>query len=323
MGVTNIEWCDYTFNPWRGCTKVSAGCANCYAESSSKRNPSIFGTWGKDGVRVIASAESWNKPSKWNAAASRSGQRKKVFCASMAEVFEDRPDLDEPLALLLYTIHSTPNLDWLLLSKRPELVMKRLHDVSAMKGPSPFHADGAELANQWRCGSFMPNVWLGASIENNEQMHRIDSLAKVPARLKFLSCEPLLESLDFSDGAHNKNDDGQTMWSRLSFVHWIIAGGESGRRARPCDIGWIRKIISDCRAFGLPIFVKQLGARPQISGEFGAIALNAKKDKSRITIGAKRIALTTPLMLKDAKGGDPDEWPEDLRIREFPTLCAS
>src|SRR5690349_6943095 len=115
-----IEWTHHTFNPWRGCTKVSAGCAHCYAETWSKRNPKALGIWGDGGTRVIAAEAYWRQPLKWNAAAKAAGERHRVFCASLADVFEDRPELVESRERLLDVIYKTPDLDWLLLTKRPE-----------------------------------------------------------------------------------------------------------------------------------------------------------------------------------------------------------
>src|SRR5688572_29932027 len=131
MAITKIEWTatvrpdgtvspGYTFNPWRGCAKVSPGCTHCYAETLSKRNPAVLGTWGKDGVRAIGSDAYWRQPLAWNRAAKQAGERRRVFCASLADVFEDRPDLVGPRHRLVDLIQLTQHLDWLLLTKRPE-----------------------------------------------------------------------------------------------------------------------------------------------------------------------------------------------------------
>lgn len=191
MAETKIEWTSYrrpdgsmvpgyTFNPWRGCTKVSAGCANCYAETMSKRNPEVLGIWGDNGTRAVATESYWRQPLKWNREAEKAGKRRRVFCASLADVFERRSELEQPRGGLFRLIAETPYLDWLLLTKRPE-------NVNYL---SPW---GSEA---WPWPS---NIWLGTSVENQEQADkRIPELLKVPARVRFLSCEPLLGPVDLT-----------------------------------------------------------------------------------------------------------------------------
>jgi hypothetical protein len=179
-----------------------------------------------------------------------------VFCASLADVFEDRPELIEPRRRLAGLIRDTPHLDWLLLTKRPGNARRMIPEM-------------------WAAGAGWPrNYWVGASVEDQERAdERIPELLEVPAPVLFLSIEPLLGPIEFAT---------------LAGVSWVIVGGESGPKARPCDLGWIRSIIGQCRSAGVAPFVKQLGGRP---------------------IG---------LRLTDRKGGEPAEWPEDLRVREFP-----
>lgn len=174
MGAeTKIEWCDHTFNPWIGCTKVSPGCANCYAAVNTfTRAQRAHGRelWGPDAARHVTSEAKWREPIRWDAAAKAAGIRRRVFCASMADVFEDRPDLAEPRARLAYVIGKTPNLDWLLLTKRPE-----------------------NIARLWITDVVPPNVWLGTTVEDQERAdERIPHLLAVPAAVRFLSVEPLL-----------------------------------------------------------------------------------------------------------------------------------
>jgi protein gp37 len=248
---TRIEWCHHTFNPWRGCTKVSAGCANCYAEAISLRNPKVLGEWGPDGRRAIAAESYWAKPLRWDRDAALAGERRKVFCASLADVFEERDELEAPRERLWELTSRTPHLDWLLLTKRPG------------------------FAARWIAGRPLPdNCWLGVSAEDQERTEeRIPALLEIPAPLRFLSLEPLLGPIDLPT---------------LAGIAWAIVGGESGPGARPCDVGWIRSILDQCRSAGVAPFVKQLGGRPR------------------------------GLRLADPKRGDPAEWPEDLRVREFP-----
>lgn len=241
---SKIEWTDHTFNPWIGCTKVSDGCKHCYAEAlMDKRYGKV--EWGPTGQRVRTSANYWKQPRKWNREAAASGKRARVFCASLADVFEIHPtqDLDEWRHDLFMLIQQTPHLDWLLLTKRPENVT-----------PYLMHGWGTDLPD---------NVWLGTSVENQEQAEaRIPHLLKVPATVRFLSMEPLLGPvyLDLLDGVFF--DGGMPFsWQFLepAGINWVIVGGESGREARPMHPEWARAIRDRCVEAGVPFFFKQWG----------------------------------------------------------------
>ena len=229
MGAnTKIEWCDHTFNPWTGCTKVSEGCANCYAEAWSKRSGLV--KWGDNGTRRLASAAKWREPLKWNRDAEKAGERRKVFCASLADVFEDRDELDRWRLELMQLIYATPALDWLLLTKRPEFAVEFFTHQNA---PG--------------------NVWLGTSIENQHTANeRIPQLLKVDVAVRFLSIEPLLGPIVLPSFA--TRDD-------KCDVDWIIVGGESGYRARPFFVEWARSLKAQCGE-RTAFFMKQLGANP-------------------------------------------------------------
>jgi protein gp37 len=214
-----IEWCDHTFNPVWGCVKVSPACDNCYAETLSNR----FGDhWGPHAEFRTFGDKHWNEPRKWDRAAEKAGRRARVFCASMADVFDNRwPDgvRDRLWAL----IRETPHLDWLLLTKRPQNIAKM-------------------LPADWRDG--YPNVWLGTTVENQDEAdRRIPYLRSVPARVRFLSCEPLL---------------GQ-IYPDMSGIHWVICGGESGPNARPMHPDWARSLRDQCAQAGVAFQFKQWG----------------------------------------------------------------
>lgn len=262
MKDTKIAWTHSTFNPWWGCEKVSPGCANCYAEAFARRTG--HGVWGKASPRRFFGDAHWAEPLKWNRDAEKAGERRRVFCASMADVFEDRPDLMGHRARLAYLIGRTPNLSWLLLTKRPE-----------------------NIARLWITDVVPPNVWLGTTTEDQERADlRIPYLLAVPAAVRFLSVEPLLGPVDIFRWIH------PCQRAVLTGIDWVIVGGESGPKARPCDVAWIRGVVEQCREAGVPAFVKQFGANA-VRGE-------------------------TSLNLRDPKGGDPAEWFHDLRVREFP-----
>lgn len=252
--TTGIEWTDHTLNPWWGCVRVSPACEHCYAETFAKR----FGVeWGVKAERRPASEKVWAGPVRWNKAAQKAGVRARVFCASMADVFEDRRDLDVHRERLFALIETTPWLDWQLLTKRPEAVMRLVPEA-------------------WR-GSFPGNVWMGTTVEDaRREVDRIAALKGIPARVRFLSCEPLLGPLAIDPWLRcprcaytaldaqvhmdhgfcsARNDDAVIP----SFIGWVIVGGESGNGARPMDPEWARSLRDQCNMAGVPFFFKQWG----------------------------------------------------------------
>jgi len=243
---SKIEWTDHTFNPWRGCSRVSAGCINCYAENQAKRNPAVLGEWGT-GKRVIAGESYWQQPLKWNQKAEKEGRRYRVFCGSMMDVFEDRPELEAPRNKLLMTIFATTHLDWLLLTKRPE----NAQDLCWRK---------------WRAG-IPENVWIGVSAEDQETSDkRVHQLLQIPAAVQFISYEPLLGPIDPSASTWGAGKPRQPLEVQaaqlthpLAAIDWVIVGGESGPKARPMHPTWVRSIRNQCIAAGVPFFFKQWG----------------------------------------------------------------
>jgi len=253
MGTTtNIEWCDHTFNHVRGCTKVSEGCANCYAEKLSHRNPLVLGEWGPGKPRVVAKEGYWELPRKWNRNADP-GSRPRVFCASLAD-WLDSEIPPEIMARLLGEICVTPNLDWLLLTKRPQNWRKLL--VEALPDVRDFGIDAHAMVCAWLGGLPPGNVWIGTTCENDRRaMERIPLLLEIPAQVRFLSCEPLLGPINLAFHCFNGADSFGTMPG----IHWVIAGGESGPGARPMHPNWVRWLRNDCAAAGVPFFFKQWG----------------------------------------------------------------
>lgn len=258
MGTnTNIAWCDHTFNSWRGCVKVSAGCANCYAEKLSLRNPSVLGEWGKDGERPIAAESYWRLPERWNAQARNAKTRRRVFCASLGDVFEDRPDLIAPRIRLFQLISRTPYLDWLLLTKRPENIQPLLRQIPTPKGnlwdTHWVDEDGEGYAKHF------PNVWLGTSAENQEAADtRIPLLLEILAVVRFVVCEPLLGRIDLRPyfSASQRQYTATYLYGGLD---WVIVGGESGTKARPMNVNWAWEIREHCAFASVPFFFKQHG----------------------------------------------------------------
>ncbi|WP_395672066.1 phage Gp37/Gp68 family protein [Inquilinus sp.] len=255
---TGIEWADHTFNPWIGCTKVSPACDFCYAENFAKRIGQAE-LW--QGERRLTGDSNWAQPLRWNRKAAAEGRRYRVFCASLADVFDNQV----PTAWrdrLWKLIHDTPHLDWLLLTKRPQNIRKML--------PSTKH-NGVAWGQGW------PNVWLGTTVENQDEAdRRILWLLDIPARVRFLSCEPLLGPVDLTRVIYPKfrqqheydpfiaydvlrghiigpDDVGQAK------IDWVICGGESGPKARAMHPDWSRGLRDQCQAAGVAFLFKQHG----------------------------------------------------------------
>lgn len=287
---SNISWTHHTLNWWMGCTKVSAGCKHCYAETlvtTRMRLP----VWGDKAERKATSASTRKQVHTWNRKAKEAGERHRVFCSSLSDVFEDRPDLAPMRAELFAAIVACPDLDFLLLTKRPENMVRLARDAG------------------WS-GAWPGNVWAGCTVENQAMAEeRIPHLLQVPATVRFLSCEPLLEAVDlFHDeegvlrGAAVVVSRGMTASTQDSppegyddsypGVDWVIVGGESGPGARPFDLRWASAIQSQCKAAGVAFFMKQMGVHA-IDG-------------------------TGRLHFKDKAGADPAEWPVELQEQAFP-----
>jgi protein gp37 len=259
---SKIEWTDHTFNPWMGCTKVSDGCKHCYAESLMDHR---YGKveWGPQGTRQRTSTANWRKPLQWNKQAGAEGKRYRVFCASLADVFEDRPELAPWRADLFDLIEQTPNLDWLLLTKRPENIMRHVEQAGEFLLKNAHNRAAVQWLTWVKHGMdyALPNVWIGTSVEDQETADkRIPELMRIPARVLFLSCEPLLGPVDLW-GARYRNNGGLTgaVTSWPGGVNWVIVGGESGHGARPMQIEWAQAMRRECQAAGVAFFMKQLG----------------------------------------------------------------
>lgn len=270
--TTGIAWTDHTFNPWWGCTRVSPGCEHCYAETLATVRRKLP-VWGVDAGRKAMSTAYWKQPARWNKAAAAAGERRRVFCASMADVFEVAPDRNFAAKEVMRVgrlslwplIEETPHLDWLLLTKRPQ-------NVAKLVPPG------------WMSSGFPHNVWLGVTAENQEHYEkRWPILANLPAQVRFISHEPALGPLDIKPSLFFETE-------RLLFPDWVITGGESGPGARPYNPTWARDVVTQCGLHGVAAFVKQMGSNViDFSGR-----------------------------MKDRKGGDPSEWPECIRVQEFP-----
>jgi protein gp37 len=224
---SGISWTDASFSPWWGCVKVSPACTRCYAESASKR----FGhsVWGPDSSRRFFGEKHWKEPVGWDERARRAKKRTRVFCAPMADIFEKRDDLVPWRKRLWELVRVTPNLDWLLLTKRSENILDMTPDAYRKAWPE--------------------NAWAGVTAENQEWAEkRIPDLLNVPAKVRWLSVEPMLGPVDL------------TKWLGPDKVNWVIVGGESGHGARPMEASWVTDVLGQCRKAGVGFFFKQKGA---------------------------------------------------------------
>lgn len=250
---TAISWTTHSFNIAWGCHEVSPGCDACYARTLAERWG--YNVWGPPAStpRRLFDRAHWDAPRKWNREAEAEGRRHRVFCSSMADVFEAHPSIDYERENKLWPlIRETPWLDWQLLTKRPERILRR-------------------LPADW--GDGYPNVWLGTSVENQEWANRrIPALLRVPAAVRFLSAEPLLGPIDLAFAFWHGVHPGERKWRTTpSPVQWVIIGGESGATRRECEVEWIASIVEQCRAAGVTPFVKQDSGR--LPGKQGRIPL--------------------------------------------------
>lgn len=331
MKETKIQWTDHTFNPHWGCARVSPGCENCYAEAFAKRTG--HKVWGANADRREFGDKHWAEPLKWNRDAEKAGVRRRVFCASMADVFEDHPVAQRSRERLWPLIEQTPHLDWQLLTKRPDAI-------------------AGYLPQTWGAG--WPNVWLGTTVEDQKRAdERIAPLLRVPAAVRFLSCEPLLGPVDL---CRTRFDEANPSFDMLRFgfwdtpygfancseahrrfgrpIDWVIVGGESGPRARRFDAEWARAIVTQCRDAGVAVFVKQMGAhvvdrndRFDLCDDTGSPddwwpwGRHEPDDIEENINGYREEYQGAPVRLRlidSRKGADPSEWPRDLRVREMP-----
>ncbi|MFZ4505945.1 MAG: DUF5131 family protein [Microbacteriaceae bacterium] len=350
---TKIQWCDHTFNPWIGCAKVHTGCLNCYAEADMAiRRKRVV--WGENGSRSVTSDAYWKQPHKWNREAQQDGVRRRVFCASLADVFEDRPELAARRDGLFEVIDATPWLDWLLLTKRPQNIVNMTPEIR--RCPECADVVHDDESGQWKwcfsCKKAFPqytkrkNVWLGTSVSDQATANKA-----VPELLKcrdlspvlFLSCEPLIGPIDLTelDNKHFETFNCLTnrvttshgnsfTTSDLSKIDWCIVGGESGPQARVCKPRWINTIVKQCGSANVPVFVKQLGQNcitrnDSVGWEFDfPDNFPDDSDVEHDIHGFRENyqGADCRVRFSDKKGGNPEEWPPALRVRQFPKVAS-
>lgn len=342
--ATKIQWTQRTWQVTSGCREWSPGCLNCYARFDARRmgsNPNEKVRRRYAGLVVLQSnqlrwsgevrelPEQLHVPMHWRAPTT-------VFVNSLSDLFQEGVSF-EYIAAVFGVMAGCARHTFQVLTKRPERMVAWsawVDEQARTSGLSPqavcvvqargfgLETSSRDIADAWP----LPNVWMGTSVEDQKRAdERVPELLRVPAVVRFLSCEPLLEALDLTRWLRDRvpatdaaldAPDGATLdgmervgdeWSRVAHLHLVIPGGESGGRARRCNVEWVRGLVGQCRRWGVPVFVKQLGARP--AGEWGPGKLPLTND---------RIGHRDEWVLRDPKGGDMDEWPADLRLRELP-----
>jgi protein gp37 len=327
---TSIEWTQRTWNPVRGCSVVSPGCVNCYAMKMAHRfskpgmpfsgltKQTAAGPQWSGVVRTIG--EALLEPLAW-----RKPQR--IFVNSMSDLFHEDV-ADTFLHEVFATMALAPQHTFQILTKRADRMRRWLSRPSAAEdvAVTVFKRSGGRLRDAERSTRQalavwpLPNVWLGVSVEDQQRAdERIPLLLETPAAVRFISAEPLLGPVDllsipragqFHDyltGEYQCHDIEKRCTNRLD---WVIVGGESGPGARGCRVAWVRDIVAQCRAAGVPVFVKQLGAKPEGDPR--------PSDRIDAVSGTRTLTVMQQVEIRNRKGGDMAEWPDDLRVREFP-----
>jgi len=305
QGSHGIAWCTETWNPIRGCSRVSEGCRNCYAERVAAR----FSDPGmpyeglaimKDGVGprwtgvVRLVPKHLEDPLRWT-------KPRVIFVNSMSDFFHEalaEEDIVKMIDVMIRALRKQPHI-FQVLTKRPERMREILRKIY------PLHmTDG---------------IWWGVSVEDQISADfRIPVLLDTPASIRWVSYEPAIGSVDFWEARYKHDGALVNAFNWGKGVNWIVVGGESGFNARPFDISWARKTVLSCKEVSVPVFVKQLGSNVEWDG----ISTPTTRWPTRnIGVNAKDTGKGTfKVLLKDKKGGDMDEWPLDLRIRQFPKL---
>lgn len=314
---SDIEWTDTTWNPVAGCAKVSAGCKHCYAETMAARHALMSAAQGRTSPYLpvvdaerrrwrgnfvtlperLADPLSWRKP-------------RRVFVNSMSDLFGEGVPF-EYIAAVFGLMAATPRHTYQVLTKRPARMVEFFeHTERFSLGPLAYCRMRANPYVEEAPGPWpLPNVWLGVSAEDQATAdERIPLLLQVPAAVRFISAEPLLGPIEL----HHEWLVGRILAggaaipaARAPALDWIIVGGESGPGARRCDLTWLRDVVRSCSAAGVDCFVKQVGAHPTLDG--------IARGQARGTFVGDTLARIT-----NRKGADPSEWPEYLRIREWP-----
>lgn len=331
---TAIEWTDATWNPTRGCTKIAQGCKNCYAETFAERWRGIKGHPYEQGFDPRTAPDKLTEPLKWR-------KPRRIFVDSMSDLFHETFPFDY-IAAVFGVMAIAPQHTYQVLTKRPERaaaffawMAKNSDVVSPQYKLTEVLADvpGVRLDHimatlrgvdptPWP----LPNVWIGTSIANQTDVgNNLPWLYRIPATVHFVSAEPLIEALDLRRHLFVGEEGGiDFSYTPRQWLDWIIVGGESGPDPRPCNVEWIRSIVGQCKAAGVPVFVKQLGANVVSRNDAGFDGEEpshwpSDTDVEHDPSGFREEYQGAPVRIRlSKKGGEMSEWPADLRVREMP-----
>lgn len=339
---SKIEWTHHTINFWWGCAKVSPACANCYAEGQADRFQG--GLWGPDRARRVRIEAAAKEAMRYQRRAFKEGTSFRIFSNSMSDFFEDRRDLDQPRMEALDVIRKTPNLHWLILTKRPEKIRELLNRVHTMiqadlivNSRTRFSDLRSWIYDWLENGNAPANVWLGTTVEDQEHAdQRIPALLEVPAAIRFLSCEPLLGPVNL----HRVRDPNPAIkipGREITFdalsrkggialhdgvgLDWVICGGESGLRARPMHPGWVQDLRDQCEESNVPFLFKQwgewlpTGQTPDLQCKLGNYAVIHQPHGERHKGGSNVERVGKRFAGRSLDGRLHDAYPEILRKR--------
>jgi len=339
MQRTSIEWTNFTSNPLQyrdpdgnvvhACIHKSGGCLHCYAETLARR-------WGRKGMPFTAEnmkrlTPFLNENELHHMLTYKPASGKMCFVGDMTDLFGEWVPF-ELLDRLFAVFALRQDVTWQVLTKRPER-MREYFERDSMGAMMAEDVLLQKIANVGTLGHTWPlkNVWLGVSVEDQKTADaRIPQLLQTPAAVRFVSYEPALGAVNFTrlrppnstwyDCLEGREHCGPSVSSGHPKLDWIIVGGESGPKARPFNLQWARDVIAQCKAAGVACFVKQLGARPFYKFERNVSEEQRTASGGKLKISTQQLEIDTTIRLKDSAGGDPEEWFEDLRIREFPNV---
>lgn len=316
---SKIQWTDATWNPTRGCTKIAQGCKECYAEKFAERFRGVKGHPYERGFDPRTAPDKLTEPLRWK-------RPRRIFVDSMSDLFHEA--FDFPYIAAVFGVMGIASWHtFQVLTKRAERaaeffrwvnrdrILDALCDVSGVRLDHIMATWRGVDPTLWP----LPNVHIGTSIANQGDADRnIPHLLQIPAAVRFLSCEPLIGPIEFSDVTRRSDAVSQLGKKALDGIAWVIVGGESGPKSRPCDVEWIRSIVQQCKATGVPVFVKQLGT--DIRADLSEDICTWGNGGDSLRYNDENCLDELIIQTTDRKGGDPEEWPADLRIREFPEV---
>ena len=345
--TTTIGWTDATWNPITGCSMISAGCTHCYAQTLAGTR--MKNHWSRRGLtRKTPSGPVWNGEvrfnRKWLDQPLHWKKPRMVFVCAHADLFHEAVD-DEWIDMVFAVMVMSNRHTFQVLTKRATRMRGYLSSTDTVGRVASLVAELStklygksstriEHREDGMTGLVLRNVWLGVSVEDQANAERrIPLLLDTPAAVRWISAEPLLgpidltrlktEELTWQDALNGRAHSAQSTWRYEPKLDWVVVGGESGRHARRMDLQWVRKVVGECQAAQVPVFVKQLGRYPgEICKPVDATDLeraNWKRNGWTHVISGEGEQWNRDLRLKDKKGSDPSEWPDDLQVQEYPS----